>query len=175
MAGFNQFFDEFETTEATRYGVGIGQKFLPNLHGGVEVSKRDIKTPRIFGTDEGGLKEMCLVFKNAGPVRFMLIAKSCGCALIVFGCTHKKWNVTLANATRNIGETRWPCGAENRSVILRSVIQISTAGYTANEPASAGSYATGSNKTVWPGIVGWPPCSCPTETSQSCQLYVLAV
>ena len=47
VAGFNQFFDSFNGTEAWRYGVAIDQKFTTSLFGGVEVSKRDVKVPFI--------------------------------------------------------------------------------------------------------------------------------
>ncbi|MCL5023885.1 MAG: TonB-dependent receptor [Nitrospirae bacterium] len=46
VAGFNQFFDDAEGTKSWRYGIGIDQKFLPQLYGGVEVSKRDLD---VFG------------------------------------------------------------------------------------------------------------------------------
>jgi hypothetical protein len=45
VAGFNQFFDDFNGTESRRYGIALDQKFSPNLYGGLEVSRRDLKTP----------------------------------------------------------------------------------------------------------------------------------
>lgn len=45
VAGFNQFFDDFEGTEARRYGVGIDHRFSPNLSAGVELSRREAKRP----------------------------------------------------------------------------------------------------------------------------------
>ncbi|WP_337289029.1 tetratricopeptide repeat protein, partial [Candidatus Methylomirabilis sp.] len=45
VAGFNQFFDDGEGTDAWRYGVGIDQRFSPTLYGGTEVSKRDLEVP----------------------------------------------------------------------------------------------------------------------------------
>ncbi|MGH8470924.1 MAG: TonB-dependent receptor domain-containing protein, partial [Gammaproteobacteria bacterium] len=36
VAGFNQFFDDFDLTEAWRYGGAIDQKFTSSLFGGVE-------------------------------------------------------------------------------------------------------------------------------------------
>jgi tetratricopeptide (TPR) repeat protein len=45
VAGFNQFFDDLNLTEAWRYGGAIDQKFTNNLFGGVEFSKRDLKVP----------------------------------------------------------------------------------------------------------------------------------
>ena len=45
VAGFNQFFDDEESTKAWRYGVAVDQKFSSTLFGGVEVSRRDLKVP----------------------------------------------------------------------------------------------------------------------------------
>ncbi len=45
VAGFNQFFDDFDLTEAWRYGGAIDQKFTSSLFGGVEFSKRDLTFP----------------------------------------------------------------------------------------------------------------------------------
>ena len=45
VAGFNQFFDDFNGTEAWRYGAAIDQKFPWDLFGGVEWSKRDLEVP----------------------------------------------------------------------------------------------------------------------------------
>jgi TonB dependent receptor len=45
VAGFNQFFDDFNLTDAWRYGVAIDQKFTQSIFGGVEVSKRDLTVP----------------------------------------------------------------------------------------------------------------------------------
>jgi len=48
VAGFNQFFDDINGTEAWRYGVAIDQKFTTDIFGGVEFSKRDLKVPFLF-------------------------------------------------------------------------------------------------------------------------------
>ena len=45
VAGFNQFFDDFNGTRTWRYGGAIDQKFAKNIFGGVEFSKRDLKVP----------------------------------------------------------------------------------------------------------------------------------
>ena len=45
VAGFNQFFDDADLTQAWRYGAAIDQKFTKNLFAGVEASKRDLKVP----------------------------------------------------------------------------------------------------------------------------------
>jgi len=45
VAGFNQFFDDYNLAEAWRYGGAIDQKFTKKLFGGLEFSKRDLKVP----------------------------------------------------------------------------------------------------------------------------------
>ena len=52
VAGFNQFYDDFNSTEAWRYGGAVDQKFTENVLGGAEVSYRDKETPNIdFATN----------------------------------------------------------------------------------------------------------------------------
>jgi tetratricopeptide (TPR) repeat protein len=51
VAGFNQFFDDANLTEAWRYGGAIDQKFTKNIFGGVEFAKRDLKVPFLDFTD----------------------------------------------------------------------------------------------------------------------------
>jgi tetratricopeptide (TPR) repeat protein len=51
VAGFNQFFDDANLTEAWRYGGAIDQKFTKNIFGGAEFSKRDLKVPFLDFTD----------------------------------------------------------------------------------------------------------------------------
>jgi tetratricopeptide (TPR) repeat protein len=53
VAGFAQFFDDVEATDAWRYGVGIDQKFTPTLFVGGEVSGRSLDVPF---TDVTGLE-----------------------------------------------------------------------------------------------------------------------
>lgn len=45
VAGFNQFFDDVEATEAWRYGAGIDQKVSSTCYLGAEFSKRDLDVP----------------------------------------------------------------------------------------------------------------------------------
>jgi outer membrane receptor protein involved in Fe transport len=45
VAGFNQFFDDLNGTEAWRYGGAIDQKFTNDLFGGLELSQRDLNVP----------------------------------------------------------------------------------------------------------------------------------
>jgi outer membrane receptor protein involved in Fe transport len=45
VAGFNQFYDDIESTESWRYGVAVDQKFFKTVFGGVESSWRDLNVP----------------------------------------------------------------------------------------------------------------------------------
>jgi tetratricopeptide (TPR) repeat protein len=47
VAGFNQFFDDFNLTETWRYGGAIDQKFSRDVFGGVEVARRDLTIPSL--------------------------------------------------------------------------------------------------------------------------------
>ena len=47
VAGFNQFFDDLNSTKSWRYGIGIDQKIGRNLFGGMEFSMRNLKIPVI--------------------------------------------------------------------------------------------------------------------------------
>jgi hypothetical protein len=53
VAGFNQFFDDFNGTEAWRYGVAVDQRLGATLFGGIEASMRDLSVPYLAFTDEG--------------------------------------------------------------------------------------------------------------------------
>ncbi|HEX5021868.1 MAG TPA: TonB-dependent receptor, partial [Candidatus Binatia bacterium] len=54
VAGFNQFFDDLNTTKAWRYGAAVDQKLSGNIFGGVEYTFRDLEVPFITSTDTGG-------------------------------------------------------------------------------------------------------------------------
>lgn len=45
VAGFNQFYDDFNGTEAWKFGVAIDQKLSQGVYAGAEFSKRDLKVP----------------------------------------------------------------------------------------------------------------------------------
>jgi hypothetical protein len=45
IAGFNQFFDDPNGTDAWRYGLAVDQKIFKTLFAGVELSKRDLTVP----------------------------------------------------------------------------------------------------------------------------------
>ncbi|MDH3332623.1 MAG: TonB-dependent receptor, partial [Desulfobulbaceae bacterium] len=51
VAGFNQFYDDLNATDAWRYGGAIDQKFSENIYGGAELSKRDLDVP-YFNTND---------------------------------------------------------------------------------------------------------------------------
>jgi hypothetical protein len=51
VAGFNQFFDDANGTEAWRYGGAIDQKFTNDIFGGVEFSQRDMTVPFLDVSD----------------------------------------------------------------------------------------------------------------------------
>jgi hypothetical protein len=52
VAGFNQFFDDVNGTQAWRYGGAIDQKFTKDIFAGVEFSKRDLKLRGIEATSD---------------------------------------------------------------------------------------------------------------------------
>jgi tetratricopeptide (TPR) repeat protein len=45
VAGFNQFYDDYDLTETKRTGIAIDHKFNSNLSGGLEISKRELEVP----------------------------------------------------------------------------------------------------------------------------------
>jgi ferric-dicitrate binding protein FerR (iron transport regulator) len=45
VAGFNQFFDDALGSKAWRYGIGYDQRFMSHLHGGIELSRRELTEP----------------------------------------------------------------------------------------------------------------------------------
>jgi len=55
VAGFNQFFDDFNGTKSSRYGAAVDHRFSSSLYGGLEVSNRDLKVPIVTG--EGVITE----------------------------------------------------------------------------------------------------------------------
>lgn len=56
VAGFNQFFDDFNATTAWRYGGAIDQKLSNTLFGGLEYTFRDLRVPFI-ASDVDSFKE----------------------------------------------------------------------------------------------------------------------
>lgn len=49
IAGFNQFYDDVNATDAWRYGIGVDQKFGRDVFGGVELSMRKLDSPYNVG------------------------------------------------------------------------------------------------------------------------------
>ena len=49
VAGFNQFFDDIDATDAWVYGGALDHKFTKNIYGGVEFTKRDLDVPYFIG------------------------------------------------------------------------------------------------------------------------------
>ena len=58
VAGFNQFYDDIESTESWRYGIAVDQKFSRTIFGGVEFSRRDLKVPIPFTDPFTGVTEV---------------------------------------------------------------------------------------------------------------------
>ncbi len=55
VAGFQQFFDDLDSTDSTRYGIAVDQRFSTNLFGGLELSMRHLDVPFInTGTNQAG-------------------------------------------------------------------------------------------------------------------------
>jgi tetratricopeptide (TPR) repeat protein len=48
VAGFNQFFDDLEGTEAWSYGIAADQQFSQNIYGGLEYLRRTLDVPFSF-------------------------------------------------------------------------------------------------------------------------------
>jgi hypothetical protein len=57
VAGFNQFFDDINGTEAWRYGLAVDQKFAKEVFGGLEYSGRNSKIPLLKLNNNGILVE----------------------------------------------------------------------------------------------------------------------
>ncbi|NWG03182.1 MAG: TonB-dependent receptor [Syntrophaceae bacterium] len=45
VAGFNQFFDDWNATKSWRYGIALDQKFSKSIYGGAEFSLRELEFP----------------------------------------------------------------------------------------------------------------------------------
>jgi tetratricopeptide (TPR) repeat protein len=48
VAGFNQFYDDIESTDSWHYGLAVDHKFSPSFFGGGELSRRDLNVPLVF-------------------------------------------------------------------------------------------------------------------------------
>ena len=56
VAGFNQFYDDFEASSAWNYGVGLDQEFSEDMFGGIQYIHRDLDVPFIWVTPDGFFK-----------------------------------------------------------------------------------------------------------------------
>jgi len=52
VAGFNQFFDDLNGTDARRAGIALDQRFSNRLFAGVDAERRDLKVPQDFSTGQ---------------------------------------------------------------------------------------------------------------------------
>jgi tetratricopeptide (TPR) repeat protein len=52
VAGFNQFFDDFNGTDARRSGIALDHRFSHNLFVGVDAERRNLKVPQDFTNNE---------------------------------------------------------------------------------------------------------------------------
>ena len=52
VAGFNQFYDDFNSTSTWVYGAAVDQKFNVSLYGGLEYTQRDLTIPNFSPTRE---------------------------------------------------------------------------------------------------------------------------
>jgi hypothetical protein len=66
LAGFNQFFDDLDGTDSTRYGVGVDQQLANDLYGGFELSWRDL-TRDISGSAEDQEERLYRGYLNWAP------------------------------------------------------------------------------------------------------------
>ena len=55
VAGFNQFFDDFNTTTSWTYGIGVDHEFSNTLYGGLQFFQRDLEVP-FTRIDEMGIQ-----------------------------------------------------------------------------------------------------------------------
>jgi tetratricopeptide (TPR) repeat protein len=52
VAGFNQFYDDFDSTSTWVFGAAVDQKFNVSLYGGLEYTQRDLTIPNFTPTPE---------------------------------------------------------------------------------------------------------------------------
>ncbi len=58
VAGFNQFFDDLDGTDAWSRGIAVDQKFSRKIYGGAEYSSRDLEFPEEFQDFTTGVTEI---------------------------------------------------------------------------------------------------------------------
>ncbi len=73
IAGFNQFFDDFNGTAAWQYGVGADTHFFDNVYAGVEAYKRDLKIPNGADSRQKSSEELYRFYLNWLPTTYLAI------------------------------------------------------------------------------------------------------
>ena len=73
IAGFNQFFDDFNGTVVWQYGVGMDTHFHKNLYTGIEAYKRDLKIPYNIDYYEKTREELYRLYFNWAPMNNIAI------------------------------------------------------------------------------------------------------
>ncbi|NJD06717.1 MAG: tetratricopeptide repeat protein [Methylococcaceae bacterium] len=79
IAGFNQFFDDYNATDVSRYGVGIDQKVTSTLFFGLEASTRHLHFPR-YGLENSNLgktrEDLYRTYLNWAPTTMLALSIS---------------------------------------------------------------------------------------------------
>jgi hypothetical protein len=79
VAGFNQFYDDLNSTSAWVYGVAVDQKFSASLYGGLEYTRRDLTipnfspTPDISDANFSGKEQVSRAYLYATPHRWVAL------------------------------------------------------------------------------------------------------
>ena len=73
VAGFNQFFDDFNGTTAWQYGVGMDSHFHKDIYAGIEAYKRDLKTPIDVNFNHNYNEELYRFYFNWMPLNYLAI------------------------------------------------------------------------------------------------------
>jgi Flp pilus assembly protein TadD len=77
VAGFNQFFDDYNSANMRRYGVGLDHRFSSTLFSGVEASKREIYSPIVsFSSTAQTREHLYKAYINWAPVSSLALSLS---------------------------------------------------------------------------------------------------
>jgi hypothetical protein len=78
VAGFNQFFRDYQRNDIWRYGAAIDHNFTDRLFSGIEISKREIETPYIdLDLNEARAdweEELARVYLNWTPLNWLSLS-----------------------------------------------------------------------------------------------------
>jgi hypothetical protein len=117
VAGFNQFYDDGEGTDAWRYGFGLDQKIMDRLHAGVEFAKRELSVPvSAFFTGEVTTEEAEEVLGRAylywAPHRWLALSPEYQYEMTKFGPELPSFNISRLETHRlGLGVAFFhPCG-----------------------------------------------------------------